>query len=249
MARESAMNEQIEKIKVNYAQHYDGLNEASREAYEGAKVYYKAQLAFLKKYDLSGKRVLDIGTGNGHLVRYMLELGAESVDSVEIDPTLCQRAKASFAEFQNVTIYHSNVIDFLQEKHSDYDVVVCFDVIEHVPANEGIILVSLIYQALSTNGLCILRTDNMANIFIGTYSRYMDITHQTGFTELSLRHVMNFAGFTNIRIVDPVFRPFSRLARNYWLSRLIQSFLIKIQDRRIPECLHKDLVCIGEKLA
>ena len=243
------MNENIDKIKENYAEHYDKFNNASLAAFKGAKVYYDAQLSILKHFNLSDKHVLDIGTGNGHLVRYMLDQGAGRITSVEIYPTLYQRAKSVFDANQNVSIYQANIFDFLQQKRSEYDIVVCFDVIEHLPQNEGITLASLIYESLSPKGLCIFRTDNMANIFVGAYSRYMDITHQTGFTEFSLSHLMSFAGFTNIKIIDPSFQPFSRLARNYWLSRLIQSLLIRIQDRRIPKCLHKDIVCVGEKLA
>ena len=113
------MNENIDKIKENYAEHYDKFNNASLAAFKGAKVYYDAQLSILKHFNLSDKHVLDIGTGNGHLVRYMLDQGAGRITSVEIDPTLYQRAKSVFDANQNVSIYQANIFDFSQDIYGD----------------------------------------------------------------------------------------------------------------------------------
>lgn len=41
---------------------------------------------------------------------------------------------------------------------------------------------------------------------------------------------MSCAGFANIKIIDSSFQPAaSRLARNYWLSRLLHRFLLEFK--------------------
>lgn len=72
-------------------------------------------------------------------------------------------------------------------------------VLEHIPKKVIVKALELVHKSLRKGGIFIVKVPNMANPF-GLYSRYIDITHETGFTEYSLYEVLNVAGFGNISI-------------------------------------------------
>lgn len=236
----------IDKVKNSYSYHYDKFN-ILREELLINDPYYCAQLNILKEINIHDKKVLDIGTGNARIVRFCKELGARNIDSVEIDPILWKRAYEFFENDKCISIYNDDILNFFDRYKKNYDIIICFDVIEHLHRDEGLLLLEKVFLHLTDGGICIFRTENMANILIGAYSHYMDFTHQVGYTEFSLAQLFHQTGFSNIKVVNPKFRRWSKLWLFYKISSFIQKILIFIQDRKIPTCLHKDLVIIGEK--
>ena len=127
-----------------------------------------------------------------------------------------------------------------------YDLVIAFDVVEHFTSEDALVFARRAYNSLRKGGRLILRTPNMAAL-LGGYSRYVDYSHRTGFTEFSLHYLLEAAGFAQVRIHLPSWRPFGALSFRLWLSALATRFLFYLQDRSRPECLDKNLVLVGEK--
>jgi hypothetical protein len=90
--------------------------------------------------------------------------------------------------------------------------------LEHIPKEETIVVLKAIYAALSPSGRLIIEVPNMANPLIGLNVRYADFTHEVGFTELSLQHVLKVAGFKKLHLFE------SRLSPDRW-SRPIQNMI------------------------
>ena len=76
------------------------------------------------------------------------------------------------------------------------------DVLEHMPKDKVIPLLSLSRQSLKAGGKLILKTPNLGNFFT-VYLRYKDFTHESGFTEKSLHQVLWIAGFRDMTIFGP----------------------------------------------
>jgi hypothetical protein len=72
-----------------------------------------------------------------------------------------------------------------------------FDLLEHFQKNKIIELLKLVNDSLSSVGKVVIRTPNMGSI-IASQGRYLDFTHETGFTSESLRQVLSEAEFTSI---------------------------------------------------
>ncbi|MEW5727762.1 MAG: class I SAM-dependent methyltransferase [Pseudomonadota bacterium] len=81
--------------------------------------------------DLAGKRVIDVGCGDGHLARHMARHGAD-VLGVECSPR--QLAKARAAEPQPGVEIVEGVGQALPAEEASADVVVFFNSLHHVPA-------------------------------------------------------------------------------------------------------------------
>lgn len=87
----------------------------------------------LNEFDLVGLRVLDLGCGSGYGAHRLSRVAA-AVDAVDYSATSIEYARAQFRQ-QNLNFYTADacspsLFDFLPEK--SYDVIVSFDVIEHL---------------------------------------------------------------------------------------------------------------------
>lgn len=236
----------LESIKkTQYGLHYSRLNPVGEFLPKTAELYYDAQLYFLKGFFPGRRVVLDIGTGGGFIDDYLLRLGATDIETIEIDETLYKSAVKKYEKISEIQPLYGDITTF--EFKKTYDLIIAFDVIEHISPDQGVNMLRKIYSLLNRGGMCIIRTDNMANIFVGNYSRYMDITHATGFTEMSLQQAFWGAGFSTCTVVSPRFKPFSKLWMKYKVNSFLQEMLIRLQDRRVPQCLHKDLLCYAIK--
>ena len=67
------------------------------------------------------------------------------------------------------------------------------------------------HACLKRGGFLYVKTPNMANPFVNTAGRYIDFTHEVGFTEKSLRQVIEAAGYgrvciygTDIYVFNPI---------------------------------------------
>jgi SAM-dependent methyltransferase len=178
-------------------------------------------------------RILDAGCGMGHMLMNLWCRGFRHLEGVEISSSQCRIARNAAGD--RVEIHQGDAIEFLAGRRSAYDVILSFDVIEHMPVEQAHRLLQAAFQALKPAGTIVLRTPNMASIQ-GSYSRYLDITHVAGYTEYSLMQLLDSAGFQDHRFVpDPVVRPHWRYFRpwapwkpfdvrllvNIWLHRLI----------------------------
>lgn len=106
---------------------------------------------------VKGKSVLEIGCGTGHGAWLMAAHGARSIVVLDLDPAKIERALQMCAPFQNC---HGFVMD-AQELRLDarnYQVVNCYEVIEHVPDPRNLLL--SIRRTMAEDGVLLMTTPN-----------------------------------------------------------------------------------------
>lgn len=155
---------------------------------------YRFQFQDLLPKDKNAK-ILDIGCGSGFLVNFLVKEGYKNVLGIDNSPE-----QVEFGQSQNLPVIQAEAIEFLKE-NKGFDLIISTDVIEHLKKDEIIDFLERIYEALAENGYSIIRTGNVASIY-ATTSRYIDFTHEIGFTEDSLRQVLLVCGFNKILISD-----------------------------------------------
>jgi 2-polyprenyl-3-methyl-5-hydroxy-6-metoxy-1,4-benzoquinol methylase len=136
-------------------------------------------------------RVLDLGCGSGTLLYFLQAAGYRELSGIDSSPEQIEHARQ--LGFPNVS--EADVFGFLETTADDsYDVVVAFDMIEHLTKPELLRLADEIYRALAPDGRWIIHAPNAEGVF-GSRVRYSDLTHEQAFTPASLAQLAMAAGF------------------------------------------------------
>jgi 2-polyprenyl-3-methyl-5-hydroxy-6-metoxy-1,4-benzoquinol methylase len=143
-------------------------------------------------------KILEIGPGYGELLDYLVnDLGYKNTKAIDLSQEVVDFCN-QFIPDSTIKVDDSD--EFLNNHKNHFETVFMFHVLEHVPKTETINLLSKIYNSLEKSGILIIEVPNMANPVTGINLRYTDFTHEVGFTDVSLRYVLQRAGFTNISI-------------------------------------------------
>jgi predicted SAM-dependent methyltransferase len=80
-----------------------------------------------------------------------------------------------------------------------YDLIILKAVLEHVSKEKILPFLTTIRNALKTNGMILIDVPNM-DWLMAQHERYMDFTHEVGFTRESLAQVMRNV-FNNVQVM------------------------------------------------
>jgi len=199
-----------ENTEIDYSEHFNVLNPGgtNESTYLACRYYYEAEVKALLPEDKSAK-IVDIGSGYGHLLRYLKELGYLHIGAVDSSEKLIQEVKSYLLE-------------------------------------DAKKLARAVRESLKDGGRVVIRTPNMANI-LGMYSRYMDLTHYHGYTELSLRQLLREAGFSTIELHFPDWSSYPERVKNQQENIEIHKKLFRLHDRVEPKCFDKNIIMWARK--
>ena len=172
--------------------HYEAINPGSLSSSQIQD--YRSDFAGFLPPDRKA-RVVDLGCGKGFLVEFLLREGYENVLGVDTS-----QEQVEFGKDLGLPVLQADALEFLRD-NKDLNLVVCSDLIEHFGKDEVLDLLRAIHDALAPGGAVLIRTINCSSI-LGSAARYTDFTHETGFTERSLRQVLAACGFEGILIAD-----------------------------------------------
>jgi 2-polyprenyl-3-methyl-5-hydroxy-6-metoxy-1,4-benzoquinol methylase len=139
--------------------------------------------------------VVDIGCGEGHLVRCLLDDGYEAT-GIDVSPE--QVALAHRAGLPQVR--QGDYLDLLGEHGGQLGAVTALDLLEHLTKTEVLTAFDAVAAALRPGGTFVARVPNAVSPFGGNI-RYGDFTHETWFTGLAVRQLAAAAGFGEVRLV------------------------------------------------
>lgn len=163
------------------------------------------------------RRVLEVGFGNGTFLGFGRHRGWE-MTGVEHSAEL--RVRAERAGYRTVAD-----IDALTAE-PPFDLVVLFDVLEHVEAEQLIAFVRKLRALLATDGALLLRVPNGDSPFGGRH-QHGDLTHRVAIGEFMLRQV---AAACDLRVTAIGESPWraqqaeSPTLRAWWRSQLRKLF-------------------------
>lgn len=147
---------------------WDQANFARADAL--ATAYFDAELKRAGFTASETSKVLEIGFGNGSFLAYAKNKGWDTVGT-EVNHFLVRMALA-----HGLTAIHADDVHTLAE-HS-FDLVVAFDVLEHIPQDSLLPFVQGLIKLLRPGGLLLARFPNADSPF-GLVNQHGDITHLT----------------------------------------------------------------------
>lgn len=233
----------IDAAYANYAQ-WKGWDGAC-DTPEKAARYYAAEFAGIA---LAGRRVLEIGFGNGAFLAWAKAQGAQ-VSGIELSEEMRAAARAHGFEI------HDGDFDALAAAQAGrYDVVVAFDVLEHWDTDELFANMRDIRALLAEGGIFLARFPNGQSPY-GRAFQHGDFTHKSALTTYKIEYLAAAMDLRVVRVANPC-RVSSRpgllpALRQRWMafrrSRIERSIARLYGMRRLP--LDPNLVVVLRKPA
>lgn len=191
-------------------------------------------------------KTIDLGCGNGEFVYWLQQIGYQNSEGVDISPEQIEAAKKLGIK----NIRQADLKEFLRDKRNFYDIIFMRDVIEHFTKEEVLDVLDYTHQSLKRGGVFVAQTPNAESPFSGRF-RYGDFTHETSFTEKSIRQVLLISNFKNTKVfpIRPVVHGFKSFLRAV-LWRGIEVFLhlyLLIETGSTKGIFTQNFIAVAEK--
>ena len=168
---------------------------------------------------------MDIGCGDGKFLFFLQKNGYTGIEGIELSS---QQAEEARKHIKCPVYVIDDTCAFLLEHPSTYQMITLNDVLEHVPKQEVVSFLRAVFEALQPGGNAVINVPQVSG-FTSIFCRYNDFTHETLFTEMSLRQVLSLAGFSDMRFIREKW-PLKFTPRHlaYRLVRLLWYIILKL---------------------
>jgi cyclopropane fatty-acyl-phospholipid synthase-like methyltransferase len=175
-----------------------------------------------------GARILEIGCGVGYFLHFLKLNGYLNIQGIDLSPQMIDVCKASLS---NIQAEVADASPYLRSRERSFEAIIANDVLEHIPKDKMIDLITGVYNALAVNGRFLVKVPNLGNPF-AIRLRYTDFTHEVGFTEHSLSQVLWLGGFWTINILSfPLSGPVTLKSKaEHFISRMIFFWITKMMQ-------------------
>jgi 2-polyprenyl-3-methyl-5-hydroxy-6-metoxy-1,4-benzoquinol methylase len=176
------------KLFEQYSNRTDSLDNSFFEKYKWFELYYsKFYKSHINSLSIINPKILEIGCNRGYLLKVLNDEGYQNLVGIDLsDDDLTQAKKIN----PNCHLHNVDAFDFLENNKSSFDVIIIKAVLEHIPKNSIENLLFLMKGALNDNGIIIIDVPNM-DWFFASHERYMDFTHEVGFTKESMTQIVS----------------------------------------------------------
>ena len=155
----------------------------------------KNYLPIIEHFDRTRAEVLELACNRGYLLRALSTLGFQRLHGIDLSPDDVARAR-DLAPHADVSC--GDIFDYLEQKTEQFDLIILKALLEHIPKGRIIPLLEAIRSSLRPGGMVLIDVPNM-DWLLAAHERYMDFTHETGFTKESLGQVMRNV-FSNVTL-------------------------------------------------
>lgn len=162
---------------------------ASQEAFDASLIGLRRRIG--PWLDVSGKDVLDLGSGTGEICKLASDDRAASIVGVNLSTDEIEFARTQVA----ADFVHQDIAEYLADcRPLSVDRVFALNILEHLDKDTLVQVMEEVFRVLRDGGQFVVMVPNATSPF-GGMTRYWDITHYNAFTPSSMRQVANLVGF------------------------------------------------------
>jgi SAM-dependent methyltransferase len=209
----------------NYSStHLEHLNENPEHKLRWFRKYsQKYYLPYISEISFDDP-ILEIGCNRGYLIKCLTSFGFSDLTGIDLSSDDLKQAALLNP---TVTFIHSDATTYLEQNIGSFSLIVLKAVLEHIPKPEIPKLISALKTSLKPGGILLIDVPNMDWLF-ASHERYMDFTHEVGFTKESLGqllrqqfedvHIIPVDNIIQTSIIRRVLKPIARKIINTLLS-------------------------------
>jgi len=197
-------------------------------------------------------KIIDIGCGLGHFLYALKIMGYKNFEGIDLSINNIKLVKEKITP----NAFVGDGFEYLSKKTGFYDIIHLKDVIEHIPKTRILDCLKIIFNALKPGGKVIIGTNNaLGSPSAVLMGRYMDFTHETIFSEWSLKQILEIAGFDKV-IILPTELNFKNLSFkgkiHYLIFKKPDYFFRKLYlrltgIRPLPKILHWHMTAVAQR--
>ena len=193
---------------------FDSFWEAPKNIEKGYASFYQFYKSNYLPYIPANKTssILVVSCGPGYFVNLLTKEGYTNILGIDSDPIKVRLAKEK--------TLHCEVRDafpFLESNREQYDVIFCEQELNHLTKKEILIFLKLCWESLKENGTLIVHGLNGANPITGAEALAQNFDHYNTFTEYTLRQVLQYSRFYEIKVTPLNLYVFYKNPLNYIL--------------------------------
>jgi 2-polyprenyl-3-methyl-5-hydroxy-6-metoxy-1,4-benzoquinol methylase len=147
-----------------------------------AKYLRTNYLPHLGEVDKATAQVLEVGCNKGYLLKSLEMAGFARLTGIDLSEAELVVAGQIVPLAQ---LELGDAIGYLEHRPASFDVIIAKAVVEHMPKSDVIPFFRVLSAGLLPGGLALVDVPNMDWLF-ASHERYMDFTHEVGFTQESL---------------------------------------------------------------
>ncbi len=155
-------------------------------------------------------RILVISCGPGYFVNLLNEEGYANVLGID-----SHAEKVAHALSHGLNCKVDTAFEHLQTVQEPYDAVICEQELNHLTKDEMVAFLQLVRSKLNNGGTLICHGLNGANPIVGAETLAQNFDHFNTFTAYSLRQVLEYTGFKDIRVFGLHLYVFYKNPMNY----------------------------------
>jgi len=129
-----------------------GIDIPNGAAYLPHILYHLVRYKFVKGFLKPTDEILDVACGTGYGTR-MLSDFCKSATGIDINEDTVAYAIKNYGG-ENRSYYQGNILEIIGQ----YDIIVCFETIEHIDKEEGLLAVENLKKCLKPNGILFIST-------------------------------------------------------------------------------------------
>ena len=220
------MSQLREQLVDEYAGHFSRLNaslDAHRMTAKDFRMHDRTFGVVLEGIPRPA-RVLDLGCGVGFLLNWLCRQPGVVPLGVDASPSQLEIARRAFPKLE---IICSDGLEYLRSNPDSFDGIFCTDVLEHIPGTANCIeWVQAARGALRPGGFFVCRCPNAANL-TASYCRYIDLTHERIFTEVSMLQLIDAGGLQGCHILPIRSGNWPGVVRQ-WVEHCLHRFVFRL---------------------
>lgn len=182
---------------------YDTTHEIYLDSGDEVKInwflkYFESNyLQHIQELEKKNPSILEIGCNKGYLLNAMYKFCYNNLHGVDLSDNDIEKAKVIVGEAK---LFRMDANEYLKDNKEKFDVIILKAVLEHVEKRNVLTLLANVRSSLNDSGIVIIDVPNMDWLF-ASHERYMDFTHEVGFTLESLRQIMKNI-FTEVNVFE-----------------------------------------------